>query len=276
MKELELTVRIRNNRLRKLRLALGLSQRELAFAADIAVLVYAGYETLARSPLGRDGYWTKYARRLALFHDRPLEWLFPDSIKKVKKAVAVYEVDASELFPLLSDHQQLLLQSPEENMIEYEHQWLIRNSLRALTPRQEKILRMRFGIDEVCEHTLEEIASDFEVQRERIRQIEAKSLRMLRFPARARALKSYERGETCPECGADKIHPDSCETYRRELTDKILLKFLRSPLRRVEPCRLSYAKEPKGVILFKSFDFWGSLQGMRLAFYLTMGIWPSA
>ena len=52
--------------------------------------------------------------------------------------------------------------------------------LRSLTPREEKVIRMRFGIGEKSEHTLEEVAEDFEVTRERIRQIEAKALRKLR------------------------------------------------------------------------------------------------
>jgi RNA polymerase primary sigma factor len=66
-----------------------------------------------------------------------------------------------------------------------------RNVLRTLTPREEKVLRMRFGIGEKSEHTLEEVGQDFQVTRERIRQIEAKALRKLQHPRRSKVLKEF-------------------------------------------------------------------------------------
>ncbi len=63
--------------------------------------------------------------------------------------------------------------------------------LSTLTPREEKVLRMRFGIGEKSDHTLEEVGQDFDVTRERIRQIEAKALRKLRHPSRSKKLKSF-------------------------------------------------------------------------------------
>jgi len=63
--------------------------------------------------------------------------------------------------------------------------------LATLTPREEKVLRMRFGIGEKSDHTLEEVGQDFQVTRERIRQIEAKALRKLRHPSRAKRLRSF-------------------------------------------------------------------------------------
>ncbi|MCA1797403.1 MAG: RNA polymerase sigma factor RpoD [Geobacteraceae bacterium] len=63
--------------------------------------------------------------------------------------------------------------------------------LSSLSPREEKVLRMRFGIGEKSDHTLEEVGQDFSVTRERIRQIEAKALRKLRHPSRAKRLKSF-------------------------------------------------------------------------------------
>jgi len=65
-----------------------------------------------------------------------------------------------------------------------------RKVLATLTPREEKVLRMRFGIGEKSEHTLEQVGNDFSVTRERIRQIEAKALQKLRHSFRGRALKS--------------------------------------------------------------------------------------
>ena len=66
-----------------------------------------------------------------------------------------------------------------------------RKVLATLTPREEKVLRMRFGIGEKADHTLEEVGQDFAVTRERIRQIEAKALRKLRHPTRSRKLKYF-------------------------------------------------------------------------------------
>jgi RNA polymerase primary sigma factor len=67
--------------------------------------------------------------------------------------------------------------------------------LSSLTPREEKVLRMRFGIGEKSDHTLEEVGQDFNVTRERIRQIEAKALRKLRHPSRAKRLKGFAATE---------------------------------------------------------------------------------
>jgi RNA polymerase primary sigma factor len=67
--------------------------------------------------------------------------------------------------------------------------------LDSLTPREAKVLRMRFGIEMNTDHTLEEVGKQFDVTRERIRQIEAKALRKLRHPSRSEKLKSFLDGE---------------------------------------------------------------------------------
>jgi len=66
--------------------------------------------------------------------------------------------------------------------------------LKTLTPREERVLRLRFGIGDGCDHTLEEVGQQFDVTRERIRQIEAKALRKLRHPTRSKKLKSFVEG----------------------------------------------------------------------------------
>ena len=81
--------------------------------------------------------------------------------------------------------------SPAEAVITTNLAEQTRKVLSSLTPREEKVLRMRFGIGEKSDHTLEEVGQDFAVTRERIRQIEAKALRKLRHPSRSKQLKSF-------------------------------------------------------------------------------------
>ncbi len=66
--------------------------------------------------------------------------------------------------------------------------------LQVLTPREEQVIRMRFGIGDESGHTLEEVGQRFSVTRERIRQIEAKSLRKLRQPSTSQKLKTFSKG----------------------------------------------------------------------------------
>ncbi len=81
--------------------------------------------------------------------------------------------------------------SPSEAVISLNLADQTRRVLATLTPREEKVLRMRFGIGEASDHTLEEVGQDFSVTRERIRQIEAKALRKLRHPSRSKRLKAF-------------------------------------------------------------------------------------
>ncbi len=81
--------------------------------------------------------------------------------------------------------------SPADAMITTNLAEQTRRVLSTLSSREEKILRMRFGIGETSDHTLEEVGRDFEVTRERIRQIEFKALGKLRQPCRANKLKSF-------------------------------------------------------------------------------------
>ena len=81
--------------------------------------------------------------------------------------------------------------SPVDAVINGNLEDQTRKVLKTLTPREEKVLRMRFGIGEKSDHTLEEVGQDFEVTRERIRQIEAKALRKLRHPSRSKQLRSF-------------------------------------------------------------------------------------
>jgi len=84
--------------------------------------------------------------------------------------------------------------SPSDMVINVNLAEQTRKILASLTPREEKVLRMRFGIGEKSDHTLEEVGQNFDVTRERIRQIEAKALRRLRHPSRSKQLKNFVDG----------------------------------------------------------------------------------
>ncbi len=98
------------------------------------------------------------------------------------------EEEDSHLGDFIEDKKVL---SPGEAVVNHNLGEQTRKVLTSLTPREEKVLRMRFGIGEKSDHTLEEVGRDFNVTRERIRQIEAKALRKLRHPSRSRKLKSF-------------------------------------------------------------------------------------
>ncbi|MCL5876065.1 MAG: RNA polymerase sigma factor RpoD [Candidatus Dependentiae bacterium] len=81
--------------------------------------------------------------------------------------------------------------SPSDTVANNDLKERVREVLKTLTPREEKVLKMRFGIDVASEHTLEEVGKDFSVTRERIRQIEVKALRKLRHPSRSKKLRTF-------------------------------------------------------------------------------------
>jgi RNA polymerase primary sigma factor len=119
-----------------------------------------------------------------------------DKVRKVLKIAKepisletpIGEEEDSHLGDFIEDKA---ITSPADAVINMNLAEQTRKVLATLTPREEKVLRMRFGIGEKSDHTLEEVGQDFEVTRERIRQIEAKALRKLRHPSRSKRLRSF-------------------------------------------------------------------------------------
>ena len=137
--------------------------------------------------LGREPTHDEIAEKMEL----PL-----DKVRKVLKLAKepisldtpIGEEEDSHLGDFIEDKSVI---SPSDAVISMNLAEQTRKVLATLTPREEKVLRMRFGIGEKSDHTLEEVGRDFDVTRERIRQIEAKALRKLGHPSRSKGLKGF-------------------------------------------------------------------------------------
>jgi RNA polymerase primary sigma factor len=137
--------------------------------------------------LGREPTSEEVAQRM----DIPVS-----SVRKVRKIAQqpislesrVGEEEDSRLGDFIQDTNGV---SPAEAMIRVNLKEQTASVLRTLNPREERIIKMRFGLEDGSEHTLEEVGQNFQVTRERIRQIEAKALRKLRHPSRSRKLRSF-------------------------------------------------------------------------------------
>lgn len=118
---------------------------------------------------------------------------------KVRKVLKIGKEPISMETPIGDDEDSHLgdfiedanIASPVESATSTGLAYSVRDVLAGLTPREAKVLRMRFGIDMNTDHTLEEVGKQFDVTRERIRQIEAKALRKLRHPSRSETLRSF-------------------------------------------------------------------------------------
>jgi RNA polymerase primary sigma factor len=121
------------------------------------------------------------------------------SLEKVRMMLMIDKEPVSLDTPIGEDEDSYLgdfiidpkIASPTDAILQMDLSEKTRKVLTSLTPREEKVLKMRFGIDEKQDYTLEEVGEKFGVTRERIRQIEVKALRKLRHSSRSRQLKNF-------------------------------------------------------------------------------------
>jgi len=125
-------------------------------------------------------------------------------VAKVRKVLKIAQEPISLETPIGEEEDSHLgdfiedrnIVSPAEAVINLNLKEQTEAVLKTLTPREEKVIKMRFGVGDGSEHTLEEVGQSFAVTRERIRQIEAKALRKLRHPSRSRKLRAFLEGRT--------------------------------------------------------------------------------
>ncbi|MGA1599845.1 MAG: RNA polymerase sigma factor RpoD [bacterium] len=147
---------------------------------------------------------SRYSRTLVQEHGREpdvkeISEFIGMPLEKVRRVLKVAKEPISLDTPIGDDEDSQLKDfiaddkssNPGEATVYANMSEMTREALETLTEREAKVLRLRFGIDEVKDHTLEEVGQDFDVTRERIRQIEAKALRKLRHPSRAKLLRSF-------------------------------------------------------------------------------------
>jgi RNA polymerase primary sigma factor len=137
--------------------------------------------------LGREPSPDEIAARADVPLER-VEMLLKLAKEPVSLETPVGDEEESRLGDFVEDDR---FPSPAEEVIGKDLQHRARDLLKTLTPREERVIRMRFGLDEKTEHTLEEVGRDFSVTRERVRQIEGRALHKLRRASRSRNLKSF-------------------------------------------------------------------------------------
>ncbi len=230
IRDVHVTIKLRNNQLMARRAASGLTQLEVAAAAGINHELYAGLETMRVSPIKRirdyncrapacghkvfggskfcrdHSYlsgmhakwlaeydrpeldtWTENAEKLAAFYEVEPAQLFPEALRAIRKTTVVSELNIPQLMQLAgiasgepTTDTKLLVEGPEREAVRAA----VAQALATLSPREERIMRSRYGIDDGADQTHQEIAEVAGVSSKRIAQIENKALRKLRSDRR--------------------------------------------------------------------------------------------
>ena len=136
---------------------------------------------------GREPSYAELSKELNL-DEKKIKNIIKISKEPISLETPVGDSDDIYLKDFIEDENEY---TPMDAVVNDDLKEKVREVLKSLTPREEKVLKMRFGIDVASEHTLEEVGKDFSVTRERIRQIEVKALRKLRHPSRSKRLQSF-------------------------------------------------------------------------------------
>ena len=162
MKELEITVRARNNRLKERRLAQGCTQIQMCKRIGVSLQMYASLETLRHSPLGKTGQWRPVVRRIAEFYEVDPEDLFPNAVlalsESIHPPVAVEKLDVEEFARLSAPAKPPMIEGPDKDYDRQELQLAVQVALSCLSERDELIAKLKYGLCGYEEHETSEIA----------------------------------------------------------------------------------------------------------------------
>lgn len=136
---------------------------------------------------GREPTYEELAKELNL-DEKKIKNIIKISKEPISLETPVGDSDDASIKDFIENENE---SSPADTVSNSDLKERVREVLKSLTPREEKVLKMRFGIDVASEHTLEEVGKDFGVTRERVRQIEVKALRKLRHPSRSNKLQTF-------------------------------------------------------------------------------------
>jgi RNA polymerase sigma factor (sigma-70 family) len=194
MEEFNIKVSVRNNLiLRAIRDYGYTNLNKFAKACEVSITGLYDLVNLKDAPLTVDGEFSKTAKQLMeALGACPVElWTEEQLTMRLRSNTVERELSKESLqIALQSDARSLIgLDYPEQEIAEVDNARVIGDKLDSLTRREAKILRLRFGLDGVKEHTLEEIGDLFGCTRTRINQIEASALRKMRHPSRSNELK---------------------------------------------------------------------------------------
>ena len=151
---------------------------------------------------GRDPTHAELAKQLNL-DEKKIKNIIKISKEPISLETPVGDSDDAFIKDFIENDKEF---SPSETVASNDLKERVREVLKTLTPREEKVLKMRFGIDVASEHTLEEVGRDFSVTRERIRQIEVKAIKKLRHPSRSKKLKAFLEKEEDEEIDVENSH----------------------------------------------------------------------
>ena len=192
VEEYRLKVSVRNNLILKAIEGQGYTNiAKFAKGGGMSLVGLYSLINLKEAPIGVEGEFIKPAKELMeILGACPTDlWTTEQLTLSLRKNAVERELSKEAIQIALQSDARSLIGLPYEEVSEQEQTELVKDVLDSLTPREAKVLRMRFGIGNEEVHTLEETGKRFNVSRERIRQMEAKALRKMRHPSRSDKLK---------------------------------------------------------------------------------------
>jgi len=199
---IRIIARFKNDNLRQARLNVGLTIEKISKMLGMNRSIYYDWEGFRRYPFSPDKEANnsnqiksqERAKKLEKILKMPYEDLFPIEYRQavnLKLGKPIEKIFEHLELPESYIEKNLLLPSPEDIYEKIELKEITKKALESLTEKEAKVLKMRFGLEDENEYTLEEVARQFKVTKERIRQIEAKALRKLKHPIRNRKLRTF-------------------------------------------------------------------------------------